>query len=80
MKTQKTNEIKYIMIQSPDQIELPKLKKSIEDYILSKEYKTFNIHLILNFVAPDSVCKKIFDRFQVIKNKAAFKRDNKKSN
>lgn len=60
-----------ITIDNPKQIDSRTTYKAIEAAL--QNHKSKEVHLCCQFIAPDEVMNKISAKFQVIKNKIAFK-------
>lgn len=64
--------MEYIRLTSPKDLESKRVKKELENLIMSG-VKTYEIKLIFEFVGDFKILK---DKFQVMKNRLAFNRDN----
>lgn len=60
-----------ITISTPKAIDSPTTYKAIEAAL--QNHKSKEVHLCCQFITTDEVMKTICDKFQVIKNKIAFK-------
>jgi hypothetical protein len=67
--------MEYIRLKSPEDLESKKVKKELETLIMSG-VKTFEIKLIFEFVGDFKILQ---NKFQVMKNRLAFNRDNLKT-
>jgi len=63
--------MELITINHPKQINSRTTYKAIEAAL--QNHKSKEVHLCINFIAPDNVTDELARRFQVIKNKIAFK-------
>jgi len=63
--------MELITISYPKQIDSRATYKAIEAAL--QNHKSKEVHLCCQFITTDEVMKTICDRFQVIKNKIAFK-------
>jgi hypothetical protein len=67
--------MEYIRLKSPEDLESKKVKKELET-LIKQGYKTFEIKLIFEFVGDFKILQ---NKFQVMKNRLAFNRDNLKT-
>ncbi len=64
----------YVVVSSPREVEGPGLKNAVTN-LLAAGYTSSNIRLAFGFVAEDKVLTDLTGKFQVVKNKLAFRRD-----
>lgn len=64
-----------VEINKPTDIDSMEMRVKLEYLIYLKHFKTHEILLCLNFVCTDPLRTDLFNKFQVIKNKIAFKKD-----
>ena len=63
-----------IIIKTPQEVDSLKIKQAITEAITAG-FKSNEISLQMNFITNDKTLKVILDKFQILKNNAAFDRD-----
>lgn len=63
-----------IIIKTPQEVDSLKIKQAVTEAITAG-FKSNEISLQMNFITDDKTLKVILDKFQILKNNAAFDRD-----